>query len=311
MFAHTETHIYRGLRRPRSDRMSADRIMSTVSAIALKVGAVLADVWSVTSTNAFVLGHAALRRSYAYLPAGSKAVLKPYEDEIVIIGLVQATLLFSFLSWFAITRYLRSRRLRDEQLSEYYRSLLSTPTLSKPPMPLVKMIETRNHGVNAVAKTTESEVQTLETHIAKIILTEEAAMLKAAAASAMRRKSGRSKDVTISQKDLLIEFDRDPNNFGPRLTVFSGGTAFNHVVRYFTSTYSTRIAHILPISDNGGSSREICRVLGGGCLISSSFDLGPSTYPLVRAVCLYTRCSHPSCAYDPINTFPSSMQSFL
>ncbi len=47
------------------------------------------------------------------------------------------------------------------------------------------------------------------------------------------------------------------------LTVFSGGTAFNSVCRELTESLTSRINHILPVSDNGGSSREIVRVLGG------------------------------------------------
>ena len=48
----------------------------------------------------------------------------------------------------------------------------------------------------------------------------------------------------------------------PALVVFSGGTAFNSVaghVRHLT----TRVAHVLPVSDDGGSTAEIVRVLGG------------------------------------------------
>lgn len=51
--------------------------------------------------------------------------------------------------------------------------------------------------------------------------------------------------------------------YGPKLVVFSGGTAFNSVVRHLSKRVSNQIAHILPISDNGGSSREIIRLLGG------------------------------------------------
>lgn len=49
---------------------------------------------------------------------------------------------------------------------------------------------------------------------------------------------------------------------GPRLVVFSGGTAFNTVASSL-STLSTRVAHVLPVSDDGGSTAEIVRVLGG------------------------------------------------
>lgn len=51
--------------------------------------------------------------------------------------------------------------------------------------------------------------------------------------------------------------------FGPKLVVFSGGTAFNCIVHHVSELLSTRVSHVLTISDNGGSSREIIRVLGG------------------------------------------------
>eukprot|EP00850_Spirogloea_muscicola_P015190 SM000114S24153 [mRNA] locus=s114:254791:258690:- [translate_table: standard] len=49
---------------------------------------------------------------------------------------------------------------------------------------------------------------------------------------------------------------------GPSLLVFSGGTAFNGVVEEL-KLYTTRVAHVLPVSDDGGSTAEIVRVLGG------------------------------------------------
>lgn len=48
----------------------------------------------------------------------------------------------------------------------------------------------------------------------------------------------------------------------PSMLVFSGGTAFNGVVVELTK-FTTRIAHVLPVSDDGGSTAEIVRVLGG------------------------------------------------
>ncbi|CAO2165529.1 unnamed protein product [Urochloa humidicola] len=48
----------------------------------------------------------------------------------------------------------------------------------------------------------------------------------------------------------------------PALLVFSGGTAFNGVVEELKKV-TTRIAHVLPVSDDGGSTAEIVRVLGG------------------------------------------------
>ncbi|XP_022848060.1 uncharacterized protein LOC111370542 isoform X2 [Olea europaea var. sylvestris] len=46
------------------------------------------------------------------------------------------------------------------------------------------------------------------------------------------------------------------------LLVFSGGTAFNGVVEELKNL-TTRVAHVLPVSDDGGSTAEIVRVLGG------------------------------------------------
>ncbi|KAG8051352.1 hypothetical protein GUJ93_ZPchr0001g30275 [Zizania palustris] len=48
----------------------------------------------------------------------------------------------------------------------------------------------------------------------------------------------------------------------PSLLVFSGGTAFNGVVEDLKKV-TTRVAHVLPVSDDGGSTAEIVRVLGG------------------------------------------------
>ncbi|KAF3452092.1 hypothetical protein FNV43_RR08188 [Rhamnella rubrinervis] len=48
----------------------------------------------------------------------------------------------------------------------------------------------------------------------------------------------------------------------PSLLVFSGGTAFNGIVEELKD-FTTRVAHVLPVSDDGGSTAEIVRVLGG------------------------------------------------
>ncbi|KAH6758152.1 maternal effect embryo arrest 18 [Perilla frutescens var. frutescens] len=48
----------------------------------------------------------------------------------------------------------------------------------------------------------------------------------------------------------------------PSLLVFSGGTAFNGVVEELRKL-TVRVAHVLPVSDDGGSTAEIVRVLGG------------------------------------------------
>ena len=49
----------------------------------------------------------------------------------------------------------------------------------------------------------------------------------------------------------------------PEIVIFSGGTAFNSLVKQFVEELSSRLSFVLPISDNGGSTREIIRVLGG------------------------------------------------
>ncbi|KAJ4827929.1 hypothetical protein Tsubulata_032089 [Turnera subulata] len=53
-----------------------------------------------------------------------------------------------------------------------------------------------------------------------------------------------------------------PRPAQPSLLVFSGGTAFNGVVEDLKQL-TTRVAHVLPVSDDGGSTAEIVRVLGG------------------------------------------------
>lgn len=47
-----------------------------------------------------------------------------------------------------------------------------------------------------------------------------------------------------------------------RLTVFKGGTAFNSLLREFQTQFP-HTTYIVPITDDGGSSREIGRVFGG------------------------------------------------
>ncbi|KAK7246371.1 hypothetical protein RIF29_41239 [Crotalaria pallida] len=53
-----------------------------------------------------------------------------------------------------------------------------------------------------------------------------------------------------------------PSEPQPALLVFSGGTAFNGVIEELKN-FTTRVAHVLPVSDDGGSTAEIVRVLGG------------------------------------------------
>jgi len=41
----------------------------------------------------------------------------------------------------------------------------------------------------------------------------------------------------------------------------AGGTAFNAIAEELKS-WTTSVAHVLPVSDNGGSTSEIVRVIG-------------------------------------------------
>ncbi|KAK9908076.1 hypothetical protein WJX75_002470 [Coccomyxa subellipsoidea] len=63
-------------------------------------------------------------------------------------------------------------------------------------------------------------------------------------------------DILSSQTSLKASDE------GPSLVVFSGGTAFNSVAGHLRQL-TTRVTHILPVSDDGGSTAEIVRVLGG------------------------------------------------
>eukprot|EP00041_Stephanoeca_diplocostata_P038073 m.1474608 g.1474608 ORF g.1474608 m.1474608 type:complete len:218 (-) comp25154_c0_seq4:60-713(-) len=47
-----------------------------------------------------------------------------------------------------------------------------------------------------------------------------------------------------------------------RLCIFSGGTAFNAVTPFLVRQ-TPKVSYILPVSDDGGSTAEIIRVLGG------------------------------------------------
>lgn len=48
----------------------------------------------------------------------------------------------------------------------------------------------------------------------------------------------------------------------PNLVIFSGGTAYNAMVQA-TSRWTDSVAYIMPVSDDGGSTAEVLRVLGG------------------------------------------------
>ena len=72
----------------------------------------------------------------------------------------------------------------------------------------------------------------------------------------------------------------------PSLVVFSGGTAFNSVASH-VKRLTTKVSHVLPVSDDGGSTAEIVRVLGGpavGDIRSRCLRLADDTDEEARAV---------------------------
>ena len=72
----------------------------------------------------------------------------------------------------------------------------------------------------------------------------------------------------------------------PRLVVFSGGTAFNCVAQEL-KRFTTRVTHVLPVSDDGGSTAEVVRVLGGpavGDIRSRCLRLADTSTREARAV---------------------------
>lgn len=76
------------------------------------------------------------------------------------------------------------------------------------------------------------------------------------------------------------------NSIEPALVVFSGGTAFNSVAGQMRDL-TTRVAHVLPVSDDGGSTAEIVRVLGGpavGDIRSRCLRLADDSNEEARAV---------------------------
>ena len=72
----------------------------------------------------------------------------------------------------------------------------------------------------------------------------------------------------------------------PELVLFSGGTGMNSLAAALGS-FSPRIAHVLPVSDDGGSTAEIVRVLGGpavGDIRSRCLRLSDVSSPEAAAV---------------------------
>lgn len=73
----------------------------------------------------------------------------------------------------------------------------------------------------------------------------------------------RSANDSVKNRDINVSSVHSLDCYGPKLVIFSGGTAFNSVVKVLSKSLSTKVTYVLPVSDNGGSSKEIIRVLGG------------------------------------------------
>lgn len=100
---------------------------------------------------------------------------------------------------------------------------------------------------------------------------------------------------TQTHKDLDLDSFNDENNDvspsykseEPALVVFSGGTAFNNVSTILRDRITKRVSYVLPVSDDGGSTAEIVRVLGGpavGDIRSRCLRLSDSSTNEARAV---------------------------
>lgn len=66
---------------------------------------------------------------------------------------------------------------------------------------------------------------------------------------------------SISRNPFVIEYISREYIYSDLFIVVKGGTAFNGVVEELKQL-TTRVAHVLPVSDDGGSTAEIVRVLG-------------------------------------------------
>ncbi|XP_042516091.1 putative gluconeogenesis factor isoform X2 [Macadamia integrifolia] len=71
-----------------------------------------------------------------------------------------------------------------------------------------------------------------------------------------------SRSLFMATRSSAIHAQSSANPKQRSLLVFSGGTAFNGVVEELKKL-TTRVSHVLPVSDDGGSTAEIVRVLGG------------------------------------------------
>jgi len=83
--------------------------------------------------------------------------------------------------------------------------------------------------------------------------------------------SSTERDCTVEERETLkkkkkkgkkIKRKQNKTSSGSSLLVFSGGTAMNGICDALRD-YTTSVTHVLPVSDDGGSTSEIIRVSGG------------------------------------------------
>lgn len=88
------------------------------------------------------------------------------------------------------------------------------------------------------------------------------------------------------QAQLTPSFRRESGSYEHELVIFTGGTGFNSLCAEL-KRYTTHVAHVLPVSDDGGSTAEIVRVLGGpavGDIRSRCLRLADESNEEARAV---------------------------
>ena len=72
-----------------------------------------------------------------------------------------------------------------------------------------------------------------------------------------KKKETNNKSITESLDNHQTPLD------GPKLVIFAGGSAMRELCKKITTNLSRNVTYVLPLSDDGGSSREIIRVIGG------------------------------------------------
>ncbi|KAI5958143.1 hypothetical protein CANMA_004297 [Candida margitis] len=91
----------------------------------------------------------------------------------------------------------------------------------------------------------------------------------------------------------------------PKITVISGGTATNELTPLFSNlSKSNKTSYILPISDNGGSTSELIRVIGGpaiGDIRSRLTRLIPEHQKHVKELLMFRLSSDPPVAKQQWN----------